>query len=85
MSNSITIQDPDNYQVDIKELKRYWVVVNKEGGVFSWSISYQRNACIQSFARGLGATEENKFKSVWKNAKKRGHRAVKVNISFDRL
>jgi len=66
----------------IKPLRKCFVVVMDNGHTCMWSIAWRKKDCIAAYATGLGGSNDD-FEKMWKNAKKRGHRVVKVDISFD--
>jgi len=45
-----------------------------------WSIAWRKKDCIAAYASGIGESDTIR---AWESAKKRGHRVIKVNISFD--
>lgn len=69
----------DGWPITIRPLKGYFVVVMDNGWVCNWSIAYRKKDAIGAFADGLG----EKLPKAWDDAKKRGHRVMKVNITFD--
>ena len=76
---SLSKQKKDGFPITIRPLKNVFVVVMDTGWVCNWSISGRKKYAIQSFADGLG----EKLPKSWEDAKKRGHRVMKVNITFD--
>lgn len=63
----------------IRPLRKCFVVVMDSGWVCNWSIAYRKKDAIEAYAHGI----DEKLPKAWKDAKKRGHRVVKVNITFD--
>ena len=67
--------------MNIDTLISYWVIVNKHGSPIIWSIGASKQGAIDNYAYGLGVAEN--IEVIWSSAKRRGHKAVNVNITFD--
>jgi len=77
---SIKKQLSEGWPMTVKPLKNCFVVVMDNGHTCLWSIAWRKKDCIAAYASGIGESDTIK---AWESAKKRGHRVIKVNISFD--
>lgn len=69
----------------IEGLEGYYVVTTREGVPFEWSIGITEKVSKKNYAKGMGCSDGEEVKMAWIEAKKRGHKIVKVNISFEIL
>jgi hypothetical protein len=62
--------------MEIKKLKKYWVVVNSKGEVMHWTIAQMKSSSIEYFLEDCTGT--------WQMYRKKyGYKCVKVDISFE--
>lgn len=67
----------------IKSINDAWIIVTNTGDPLHWSLSTSKKWCIDNYSRGLGASSTEEIESIFINAKKRGHRIVKVKATFE--